>query len=520
MKKIIGLILSAGLLVACNDFLTVPLESSISTSNFYSTPEEFELGLTGVYSTLRTDDWASNARYGSYFQGLLTLTRVGTDEMFAGYDIYGGEVQLSDYTYTTSSIFLSRTWFVMYQGIQRANIIIDRIASVEMDDASKARISGEAHFLRAFFYFHLVRLFGEVPLVVHETTDLSLLNTKRKAVAEVYKQITEDLLYAKEHIPEGAANGHASREAATAMLGKVYLQMSGYPLYDQEAASKALAELTEVKNNPRFALESDYFALFDGEHEYGPEYIWDIEFANNGTTFYGGQVGTLEGVPSEAYMYWTSLRAVPDLLGCYEDADIRKGNFAQFQYVYDSSRKLVEKYPEDGEEALIYHSFALKFRHPLDDEKRKGGWANWANPINFPIIRYADVLLMYAEASARANGSVQPDALEAVNMVRRRGYGLDVNTASAVCDISASSKEDFLAKILLERKLELCFEGQRWYDLQRYDQIKEALESCTVMIEAYPSYASNFQEKHKFYPIPQDVIDASEGKITQSELWK
>ena len=73
---------------------------------------------------------------------------------------------------------------------------------------------------------------------------------------------------------------------------------------------------------------------------------------------------------------------------------------------------------------------------------------------------------------------------------------------------------------MLERKLELCFEGQRWYDLQRYDQIKEALESCTVMIEAYPSYASNFQEKHKFYPIPQDVIDASEGKITQSELWK
>lgn len=520
MKKFFAMILFAGLVVSCNDFLTTPLESSISTSNFYSTPQEFELGLTGVYSTLRTEDWGSNARYGSYFQGLLTLTRLGTDELYASYDIYGGEVQLSDYTYTTASIFLSRTWFVMYQGIQRANIIIDRIERVPMDAATKGRISGEAHFLRAFFYFHLVRLFGDVPLVVKETTDLSLLDAERKPIATVYEQIVADLIYAKENIPDGATNGHASKEAAQAMLGKVYLQMSGYPLYDPSAASKALDELRAVKDNPKFALEKDYFALFDGEHEYGPEYIWDIEFSNNGTTQYGGQVGTLEGVPSEARMYWVALKAVPDLIFCYGDADIRKENIAQYQYVYDTNRELVKKFPETEEEATFYYSFALKFRHPLEEEKRKGGWANWANPINFPIIRYADVLLMYAEASARANGAVMPDAKEAVNMVRRRGYGLDVNTPSAICDISASSKNDFLKKILLERKLELCYEGQRWYDLQRFDCLKEAMESCTKMITMYPAYASSITEKHKFYPVPQDVIDASEGKIQQSELWK
>lgn len=520
MKKIYAILLCAGLVVSCNDFLTVPLESSISTSNFYSTPEEFELGLTGVYSTLRTEDWNTNARYGSYFQGLLTLTRVGTDEMYASYDVYGGEVQLSDYTYTTSSVFLSRTWYVMYQGIQRANIIIDRIEPVAMDATTKGRISGEAHFLRAFFYFHLVRLFGDVPLVVKETTDLSLLDAERKPMTKVYEQIVSDLKYAKDNIPDGAANGHASKEAAQAMLGKVYLQMSGYPLYDGTAASKALDELQAVKDNAKFALEADYFSLFDGEHEYGPEYIWDIEFANNGTTQYGGQVGTLEGVPSEASMYWVALKAIPDLVTCYAATDLRKGNVAQYQLVYDSNKQLVKKYPETEEQATYYYNFALKFRHPLEDEKRKGGWANWANPINFPILRYADVLLMYAEASARANDSVKPDALEAVNMVRRRGYGLDVNTPSAICDITASSKDDFLKKILLERKLELCYEGQRWYDLQRFDCLKAAIESCTLTLIASPAYASNISEKHKFYPIPQDVIDASEGKIEQSELWK
>lgn len=520
MKRIFAMILFAGLVISCKDFLTVPLESSISTSNFYSTPEEFELGLTGVYSTLRTEDWGSNARYGSYFQGLLTLTRVGTDEMYASYDIFGGEVQLSDYTYTTSSIFLSRTWFVMYQGIQRANIIIDRIEPVAMDATTKGRISGEAHFLRAFFYFHLVRLFGDVPLVVNETTDLSLLDAERTPMAKIYEQIIADLTYAKENIPEGASNGHASKEAAQALLGKVYLQMSGYPLYDASAASKAVDELRAVKDNPKFALEADYFALFDGEHEYGPEYIWDIEFANNGTTQYGGQVGTLEGVPTEASMYWVALKAVPDLIFLYDKADLRRENIAQYQYVYNTNRELVKQYPETEVQAAFYYNFALKFRHPLEEEKRKGGWANWANPINFPIIRYADVLLMYAEASARAKNSVEPDALEAVNRVRRRGYGLDVNTPSALCDIKASSKDDFLKKILLERKLELCYEGQRWYDLQRFDCLKEAMESCTYMIMAYPAYATNITEKHKFYPVPQDVIDASEGKIVQSELWK
>ena len=520
MKKIFAIILCAGLVISCNDFLTVPLESSISTSNFYSTPEEFELGLSGVYSTLRTEDWSTNARYGSYFQGLLTLTRVGTDEMYASYDVYGGEVQLSDYTYTTSSIFLSRTWYVMYQGIQRANIIIDRIEPIAMDAATKGRISGEARFLRAFFYFHLVRLFGDVPLVVKETTDLGLLDAERKPMAKVYDQIIADLIYAKENIPDGATNGHASKEAAQALLGKVYLQMSGYPLYDPSAASKALDELRAVKDNPKFALEKDYFALFDGEHEYGPEYIWDIEFANNGTTQYGGQVGTLEGVPSEAKMYWVALKAVPDLIFCYNNADLRRENVAQYQLVYNSNRELVKKYPETEEEATYYFSNALKFRHPLEEEKRKGGWANWANPINFPILRYADVLLMYAEASARANGSVMPDALEAVNMVRRRGYGLDVNTPSAICDITATTKDDFLKKILLERKLELCYEGQRWYDLQRFDCLKEAIEACTLTLQYAPEYAANISEKHKFYPVPQDVIDASEGKIVQSELWQ
>jgi len=310
---------------ACSDFLDVPLESTVATSNFYKTAEEFDMGLTGVYNMLLSAEWANGDRYGSYFQGFLILGRVGTDEMIIPTNIDGNETELCNYTYTPSHRYISRTWYVQYRGIQRACVIIDRLTDTDIgNESEKKRILGEAYFLRAFYYFHLVRLFGEVPIINHEVTDLTMVQTEKSSVAQVYEQIVSDLKLAIGNLPVSNANGRAHYYAAKALLGKVYLQMAGEPLEDSEAAALAEVELNEVIQSGRFELVKDYFSLFDASNEYSSEYLFDVEFANNGTTTYGGQVGTIDGVQTPNNLYWSAVWSTQEFYETYDPADLRR----------------------------------------------------------------------------------------------------------------------------------------------------------------------------------------------------
>ncbi|MGM9734823.1 MAG: RagB/SusD family nutrient uptake outer membrane protein [Candidatus Cryptobacteroides sp.] len=518
MKKTIIYMCAAAVLSACS-FLEVPLESSVSSDNYYKTVEDFDMSLTGVYNILISANWNDDARFGSYFQGFLLLGRVGTDEMVVAYDNGHGESAVGDYSYTPSNLYVSRTWYMMYKGIYRANVILDRLTPMDTGNtATKDRILGECHFLRSFFYFHLVRLYGEVPLVEHETSDASSLDMRKKSIADVYRFIIADLEEAIRILPENNSNGRPTRMAAKVMLAKAYLQMAGEPLSDTDAAAKAESLLKEVIDSGKYALVEDYFSQFDGKHEYNSEYVWDIEFANNGTTTYGGQVGTTEGVPSPASLYWTMIRTCPEFYDTFDPRDGRRDNIARFQFVYDNDNNLVEEYfdPASGETDPYY--FAYKFRHALTAEERGSGWANWANPINFPVTRYADVLLMYAEAGLRAHGSVSAEQREYFNQVRRRGFGADIHTPDPSID-----RDDIDAKaILAERSFELCFEGHRWYDLVRFGVLEDAVKTIgtNALTAQFNNQAKNIRPKHRFYPVPQDVIDSSNGAITQNELWK
>ena len=521
MKKII-LSLTAALVLAgtssCS-FLNVPLESTISSSNFYNTAEDFDMGLIGVYNTLISANWDDNARYGSYFTGFMVLGRVGTDELYAKYGSHG-EPELSQYTYTPANINVSRTWYMMYKGIQRANVIIDRLAPKDIETSAKNRILGESYFLRSFFYFHLVRLFGDVPVVIEEITDPDRLIPELKPTSQVYGQIISDLEAAISYLPEENTAGRAYKNAAKAMLGKVYLQMAGEPLKDDQAAAHAEKLLGEVIDSGKFALADDFFSLFDGKHEHGPEYVWDIEFANNGTTKYGGQVGTMDGMSSDGEnLYWGQLTSSREFYETFDPADLRKNSIARFILVHNEEDELVPQYFTGT--GTDYYYFAYKFRHALTEEGRGAGWANWANPINFPIIRYSDVLLMYAEASLRAHGTASSEALEYVNQVRRRGFGktgADIMKADPAIDLDQLTLENLLD----ERSYELCFEGQRWYDLVRFGKLEEKVK----LLNKYEStvqdtkQAMNIKPKHKIFPIPQDVIDASNGAIVQNKNWR
>lgn len=142
------------------------------------------------------------------------------------------------------------------------------------------------------------------------------------------------------------------------------------------------------------------------------------------------------------------------------------------------------------------------------------------NPVDVPIIRYADVLLMYAEAVWRAHEVPSPEALEYVNQVRRRGFGVDIKTPNEAVDLKMMDGDKFAEALLAERSFELCFEGQRWYDLVRFGKLEEGVKKLAKYSSVATSQAQNFYPKHVIFPIPQDVIDASNGKIEQNPLWK
>lgn len=528
MKHLIAMVAgSLALLSAVScDFLETKVESNITTNNFFKSTKDFDMALTGIYYTFTSVEWDAQHRYGDYFTGFMYWGRIGTDECFVG-NGNNGEEMIGFYTYTPEHLFVEKVWYMQYLGIQRANVVIDRLNAYNGDnisDKDRSRILGEAHFLRGWFYFQLARYYGEVPLVLDETTDISKLNTKKASLAEVYAQVIKDYQTAEELLPEVNTVGHAHKYAATALMARAYLQMSGYPLQDKSAAALAADACKRVISSGRFALVKDYFSQFDGKHEHNSEYIFDVEFDNTASSsLYGGQVGTVDGLPHVDQVYWTQVRAFPEMYKKFDPEDLRRDAINNGGHVvYNKST---------GKAEIVYDTdyegnyWVYKFRHPLDRSDRGSTWANWCNNINFPIIRYADVLLMLAEAENRANGSPSAQALEYVNQVRRRGFGKDINTPDPAVDLPMSSGDAFGEVILKERSLELCFEGHRWADLVRFGKLQEAYRSVGndpewLLTPAYQTLKENCKEKHSIFPIPQSVIDASNGAIEQNPIWK
>lgn len=513
MKKIIAL-LAISILVSCDSTLDVAVENNISTSNFFQTQEDFDLALAGVYDILGNHQ--DDSGFGTYFRGLLVMGRAGTDEGYIepGFAQYG--VEISNFTFTPVSPIPDRVWAFQYIGIARANTVISRLGKAEGLDISKAeldRIKGESHFLRAWYYFQLVRFYGGVPLVTQEVTDVAQVSSERASIEEVYSQIIQDLSVAEELLPESNANGRAEKLAATAMLAKVYLQMSGFPLQDPNAASLSAQKAKEVIDSGQYALLPNYQDVFTLENEYSSEYIFSVQFAFCGNCE-GGQVGTWDGVPGE-WTYartYSIFRAYDELYDSYDPADLRRDYNVVDYMVIDSDGNTQPT--NDG------NKYAFKWRHAPNPADRPGGegFFEWQSAFDFPLTRYADILLVYAEAINRSNGGPNTEAYEAINQVRRRGYGLDVDTPSVLADLPAGlSFGEFEEAVLNERKWELCFEGQRWHDLVRHGKLIEAVQGMNSPASLERSTAANnVAPHHVFFPIPQSQIQVSKGTLTQN----
>ncbi len=473
---------------SCKKFLDLKPESELTTGNAYSTAADLENALVGAY----------RAFYFEYYiwENVL-LGDVRSDNAYSG---GGGDLYVAPYdmlTIPVGNIRLYADWSQLYTGIARCNIIIDKMEAVDdpaLDvDNRRGGIGGEAHFLRAFHYFQLVKSFGGVPLELHSNnTDPAVSNLQRSSEKEVYDQIVADLEIAVTSLPDDYGSDasvnkvRATKGAAYALLAKVWAQRS-----DRDY-SKVLQYCQEVVNSAAdYALVDDYASLFDGDHYYSAESILEVPFigGNADVANWGPQ---LYLAPEDGWQKY----CVPskDLVAAYDASNdnIRKNANIVFYYNLD--------WPDLNWNPCQDPATGVPFNY-----KQKHA-DNWASGDHHYLLRFADILLLQAEAQNELGQTAA--ALSTLNKVRAR-----VSLAPA----GTGTQQELREKILLERRLELAFEGQRFDDLVRLNKIESVMNSleeynfsCTGSNPSDPERINyNMSADKRLLPIPQLERDAN-----------
>jgi hypothetical protein len=481
MKSIIiyGLMIFGSLLIgSCKkDFLDLTPISSVTTDNFYQNANDIKNAMNGVYASLQIPGIHIN----NYIFG-----DIRSDDT---QPVASGSVTDQDefdrfYIRTTNPFILSR-WNDSYRGISRCNAVLDRIGDIEMDDALKDRTIAETKFIRGLIYFHLVRSFGDVPLVVTEIKDPDEgYEYGRNPKAEVYAQIEKDLTEAAATLPvsyTGADIGRATQGAAKALLGKVLLT--------EKKIAEATARLKEVIALNIYGLLPNYADVFRVANKNNKESVFEVQFRSGG-------VG--EGNPwPNSFSPENSGNAViafggdgnnqpsVDMTNAYEANDKRKALSLATSYVNASG-------------VTIQYNFVKKY---YDVPATKNDNGN-----NIPVIRYADVLLMYAESLNETGYQPAGEAMNYLNEVRLRA-GLTAKTAADI-----PNQQAFRLAIEQERRVELAFEGHRWFDLVRTDRAITVLNSKKDQLRLVRLINAN----DMVYPIPQSQIDINKTKISQN----
>ncbi len=468
---------------SCTDSLDEKVYSYQNQDDFYNNAQEATLALSGVYSVL----W--DYIYKDAYQ--VIMGDLPGEVLHAG--LIRNEFDL--FAWTVSTPHFENFWIACYKGINRANSLLDRM-NPSIPDATKNSIQGQAKFLRALYYFHLVRAFGGVPLHVKATVDVNSVSLPRSSAAEVYAQIIADLKDAETLL--GAFNasnhsaGYATSGAAKALLAKVYLQNKQWG----DAAAKA----KEVMDMGVYGLLNDYSLIWEPENKNGVEQIFSVQ---------NGSSNNVPGLGDNVY-HWMALPKVLVNNKQVEfaiDGDMRaEGDTALFRKepkthrLWHSVRTVMPYYFPVGSYAMVNDTvslirpYVIKFFHPdLTTKLLRSG-------VNTTILRYSDILLTYAEAINEQNGP-NAEALDALNKVRRRARaaGTAFQQPEAVYpDITSGlTQSQFRDVLLLERAREFVGEGERRNDLNRHGLLLQA---------AAEQGATKLKNGYVLYPIPNVQI--------------
>lgn len=457
----------------CSGFLDLsPIDAS-NVNNFYRNASDMHAAVTAAYGML-----ANTGEYGYAYYNIAEARSDNTLNWEGGGNL--PDAELDQFKMASTNEIIRVMWVDTYRGILAANSVLDHIAGAQMDDALRQRFIGEARFLRALQYFNLVRTFGDVPLVLSETKSVDEgYSQPRVPTSEVYAQIVADLADAEQKLPlsyAGSDIGRATKGAAKALLGKVYLTMGDY--------AKSRDKLKEVIDQGNYRLLDDYAALWQVANANSEESIFEVQFKKGGTgtgsSFYSNFAPRNSG-SSVIKIGFAGGRNLPtgDLIAAYEPGDYRKNVSVALGY----TDNVTGKYVADP--------YTLKFQDtPFSDNDADNNW---------PVLRYADVLLMYAEAVNQVSGP-SAEAYGAVNAVRKR--------AKLAALPAGLGKAAFALAIEHERQVELAFEGHRWFDLVRTGR------AVSVMNTHFK--APVVQDFNAVYPIPQTQIDINPSGIRQN----
>jgi len=464
---------------SCNDMLDEVPEDFVSRTNYYQNETDAQGAINGAYESMGPDyygitNYLMTVLHGDYLNGR------------------GSQAPISYMDKVLDQQNIERVasnWSRLYSAINRANAVLDNVPAIEnMTEDARTRILAEAHFLRALAYFELVRGWGAVPIKTKESTDLSELESPRMPESDVYDLIIEDASAAESGLPEsvGAETGRASKWAAKMLLAHVYLTVGDW----EQAAEKA----DDVISSGRYSLVSvqqpdDFYKIFAAETS-----TEDIMSAHHSET----RQSTIPAYEhrGSAYPYNYSSTGyyawIPDMnsfIGdSWNDNDLRKAFNLYTQYQNS-----------DGEWVSLPSTVPVLFKKFITNTDGLGIYS-------VPVYRYTEAFLFYAEASCHAEGGPSALALERLNMIKRRAYGYNPNTASPVDYPSGMNEEEFVNTVLQERAYEFILERRRWFDLKRTGKAKEA----------FAAVGKTLIDQRLLWPIAQDEINNNPG-ISQED---
>lgn len=489
MKKYIfitvtSIALFSTIFVSCSDdFVERDIKYSIDSENYFNSKSDYDKALIAAYDMLQS----------TYINAL--MGEIASDNTLAGgespTDVIGFQ-QIDDMTHTPVNDNLKNLWDWMFAGVQRTNYILEFKDKTDFD--GKAQVIAETRFLRAYYHFELVKWFGGIPLNGDKrfaTGDET--KVKRSTVKEVYASIEADLIYASQNLaPTASQTGRATRGAALALLGKAYLYQNKFP--------EAATALEQVITSSKYSLVSDYASIFEMAGENGPESIFEVQY----TDVEGAGFGCLQCSEGNVAVGFSGVRNYtgPKYTSGFSFNVPTKSTYNSFEVgdtrlkasILDIAAWATANNATFGKGNEDTGYFNQKYLPRLRNSTAAGD-LNLTNPNNYRAIRYADVLLMAAEALNRG-GIDDTKALSYLNKVRDRGFG-DTNHRLS------SNGAALTDAILKERRSEFVGEGFRFFDLVRTGKAAAAITGFVVA-------------KHELFPIPLQEIQFSNGNWNQN----
>jgi len=496
MKNKYIFILTAFLsLLSCTDFLDEESTGTMSIDSNLSSVESCTALANSTYINTQVFD----ANEGTWGGNTLWLLEFMTGKA----NSEASQTEFMDFknlTLNSRSRYIEKWWKDCYGGIAKANLAIMKIPEFTgVDESVRSKLMGEAYFMRALYYFYMVRIFGDLPKISTVQTGLSELYAERSPVKEIYDEIIiPDLLQAEKcALPQKDETGRVSMGAVKALLADVYLTYAGYPIQGGKEYYKESAKRSEeIITAGMYSLYPEYSDLRVPANKNKKEFIFQVQFAIDKT--HNDMIPKVLPPKSDISAYsseYGSLVPTKEFYESFREGDKRA---QERQFFFSSYPGNPKKLPTESPK-LEKVDFGGFYIFKYFDENAIVNTAK--SDLNWTLYRYPDVLLMYAEAQTEADGSPNSLALESLNQVRRR---------AELPDLTNTGAEAFKQAVWDERYFELCYEGKTWFDMVRTRKIRNDITGNYDNFVGYKTvYGETYTEQFLLFPLPQRELNAN-----------